>query len=153
MIINRILEKNLTLCQAPVNSKKRVLENIAELIHQCNSNIDAEDLFKLLTARERLGSTAIGHGIAIPHCRSGQVTTTIGCLVTLKNPIGFDSHDDLPVDIIFALVVPENATDEHLNTLAELAELLEQSSFRNRLRQAKTSEELYNAATHFEKAA
>jgi nitrogen PTS system EIIA component len=153
MIINRILEPKLTLSQAPGNSKKRVLENIAELIHQHNNNIDAEDLFKLLTARERLGSTAIGHGIAIPHCRSAQVTSTIGCLVKLKDAIGFDAHDDLPVDIIFVLIVPENATDEHLNTLAELAELLEQASYRNSLRQAQTSEELYNAATHFEKAA
>lgn len=153
MIINRILEPKLTLCQAPGNSKKRVLENIAELVHQHNNSIDAEDLFKLLTARERLGSTAIGHGIAIPHCRSAQVTSTIGCLVKLKDAIAFDAHDDLPVDIIFVLIVPENATDEHLNTLAELAELLDQASYRNCLRQAQTSEELYNAATHFEKAA
>lgn len=153
MIINRILERKLTFCESLGNSKKRVLENIANLIHQYNNDIDDESLFKLLIARERLGSTAIGQGIAIPHCRSKEVTSTIGCLVKLKDPINFDAHDDMPVDIIFLLIVPENATDEHLNTLGELAELLDQSGFRNSLREAQTSEELYNAATHFDMAA
>lgn len=153
MIINRILERKFTLCQALGNSKKRVLENIAEFIHQHNPDIDAEELFKLLIARERLGSTGLGQGIAIPHCRSSQVSSTIGCLLKLKDPIDFDAQDDLPVDIVFVLVVPENATDEHLKTLAELAELLDQAEFRNRLRQAQTSDELYNAAVQFDIAA
>lgn len=153
MIINRILDRGLTLCKIQGNSKKRILENIAEFIHQQNNHIDADELFRQLTARERLGSTGIGEGIAIPHCRNNQVQSTIGVLVTLQEPIDFDSPDDTPVDIVFVLIVPESTTEEHLKTLADLAELMNQPEFRNSLRKAQSNDELYNAATQFELAA
>ena len=153
MMINSILDRELTLCKAQGSSKKRVLENIAEFIHQHYPHIDADELFRQLTARERLGSTGIGHGIAIPHCRSNQVQTAIACLVTLKEPIDFDAHDDAPVDIIFVLIAPENASDEHLNILAGLAGLMNQADFRNNLRKSTSSDELYNAAARFDLAA
>lgn len=153
MIINRILDRELTLCQAPGNSKKRVLETIAGLIHQHHPDIDAAELFQQLTARERLGSTAIGHGIAIPHCRCHRITSTVGCLLTLKEPVDFDAQDDTDVDIIFVLLVPAQATEEHLQTLAELAGLLNQPEYRESLRKSRSSDELFNAATRFEQAA
>jgi PTS system nitrogen regulatory IIA component len=153
MIINRILNQDLTLCKIQANSKKRALENIAELINQQNPDIDADELFKQLIARERLGSTAIGQGIAIPHCRYSQLESSIACLITLKDPINFDAQDDYLVDVLFVLIVPENSTEEHLNTLSEIATLMSQSEYRNRLRKSQTNEELYNAAISFEKAA
>ena len=153
MIINRILDKELTLCQAQGNSKKRVLETIAELIHQHHNEIDAAELFQQLTARERLGSTAIGHGIAIPHCRCTSIESTIGCLLTLKEPVDFDAQDDTGVDIIFVLLVPSQATEEHLQTLSELASLLSQPNYTENLRKSQTRDELFNAATQFEMAA
>ncbi len=153
MIINRILNRQLTLCQAQGSSKKRVLQNISEFIHSNIETIDSGELFEHLTARERLGSTGIGQGIAIPHCRCDKTTETIGCLIKLKEAVDFDAADNQPVDILFVLIVPENATDEHLETLSQLAQLLDQPEFRNRLRQSQTSDELFQAATEFERAA
>lgn len=153
MIINRILNRQLTLCQAAGSSKKRVLQNIAEFIHANIETIDPEELFENLTARERLGSTGIGEGIAIPHCRSSKVSETIGCLIKLKEAVDFDAADNLPVDILFVLIVPEAATDEHLQTLAQLAQLLDQPKFRDQLRKSESSDALFQAATEFEQAA
>ena len=153
MMINRILDRELTLCQANGNSKKRVLENIAEEIHLLHPEIDAAELFQQLIARERLGSTAIGHGIAIPHCRCNNIQSTIGCLLTLKEPIDFDAQDDMGVDIIFVLLVPSQATEEHLQTLSELASLLSQPKYTDSLRGSISRDELFNAATQVGKAA
>ena len=153
MIINRILNRQLTLCQASGSSKKRVLQKVSEFIHDNLEGIDSEELFELLTNRERLGSTGVGAGVAIPHCRCNKVEKTVGCLVKLKEAVDFDSADSQPVDILFVLIVPEDATDEHLHTLAELAQLLNQSKFRDHLRQSETDEELFLAATKFEQAA
>lgn len=153
MIINRILDRRLTLCQASGSSKKRILQKASEFIHENLVSIDSEELFEHLTARERLGSTGIGEGIAIPHCRCNKVNETTGCLIKLKEPLDFDAADGQPVDILFVLIVPEDATDEHLETLAQLAQLLNQPEFRNRLRQSQTSDELFQAATEFEQAA
>lgn len=153
MIINRILTRQLTLCQASGSSKKRVLQNASDFIHENLPNIDAEELFEHLTTRERLGSTGIGEGIAIPHCRCNRVHRTIGCLIKLKEAVDFDANDGQLVDILFVLMVPEDATDEHLETLSQLAQLLDQSEFRDRLRQSETSDALFLTATEFEKAA
>lgn len=153
MIIKKILAQNLVFCNAAGSSKKKALENVADALHNALPEIDSAELFEHLIAREKLGSTAIGKGIAIPHCRCSKVERTIGCLVKLQEPIDFDSPDDLPVDILFVMLVPEQATNEHLQTLAHLAQLFEQSEFRNALRKSKTNEELYNAALQFDKTA
>ena len=120
---------------------------LAELIAEGTDSIDSDELFQQLVARERLGSTGIGGGLAIPHCRFNTSGKTIGALMTLANPIDFDSVDGQPVDIIFAMLVPENAETEHLQTLAGLAERLQNSYFVENLRNAATAEELYRAAT------
>lgn len=120
---------------------------MATLIAEGSSNINADQLFQQLIARERLGSTGIGGGIAIPHCRFKTAGATLGALMTLTKPIDFDAVDSQPVDIIFAMLVPENAETEHLQTLAMLAEHLQDSQFVQDLRRAETSEELFRAAT------
>jgi|SRR5690554_199945 len=153
MVINRILTQNLALCNVPGTSKKKVLENIADVLHDALPELDNTDLFESLIAREKLGSTAIGKGIAIPHCRSNKIERTVGCLVKLQEPINFDAPDDLPVDILFVMIVPEQATDEHLQTLAQLAQLFEQSEFRNALRKARSNSALYTAAIQYAQAA
>lgn len=153
MIIEKILAQHLVFCNTPGTSKKKVLENIADALHSALPELDNTELFENLIAREKLGSTAIGKGIAIPHCRSNKIQRTVGCLVKLQEAINFDAPDDLPVDILFVMIVPEQATDEHLQTLAQLAQLFEQSEFRNALRKAKTNEALYNAAIQFAQAA
>jgi PTS system nitrogen regulatory IIA component len=97
-------------------------------------------------AREQLGSTGIGAGIAIPHCRVPLCSDIVGMLITLKEPINFDSIDDNPVDIIFVLIVPEQKTDEHIETLAGLARLFSDEDFCYTLRNTQDSEDLYNIA-------
>lgn len=146
MHIESILTPQRTRCHATCNSKKRALEVLAELIAEGSDNIDASELFQQLIGRERLGSTGIGEGIAIPHCRFKTEGETIGAIMTLENPIDFDSVDNKPVDIIFAMLVPEDAESEHLQVLATLAESLQQSQFVSALRHADTEEALYRAA-------
>lgn len=146
MHIESLLSLERTRCQAAGSSKKRTLEQLAELIAQGSEAIDAEKLFTQLINRERLGSTGIGGGIAIPHCRFPTQGKTIGALLTLDQPIDFDAVDGQPVDIIFAMLVPENAENEHLQTLAHLAELLQNAEFVNALRAARTDEALYQTA-------
>ena len=97
-------------------------------------------------ARERLGSTGLGQGIAIPHCRLDTVSRCTGALLTLANPINFDAPDRQPVDLLFVLVVPSEATDEHLKILAELAQRFSDANYCQRLRAASTDAELYQAA-------
>lgn len=144
-----ILTPARCLCRAPGTSKKRVLENISQFIGEQVEQLDADELFANLLARERLGSTGLGGGIAIPHCRLKQLDRVIGALITLEQPIDFEAIDDKPVDLLFTLVVPEQATQEHLNTLAALAELFSQPGFCQRLREAETAAALYAAAVEY----
>ena len=146
MQIQSLLTPNRTLCCIEGVSKKRVLEILANTISQDMPAIDADDLFRRLIARERLGSTGIGHGIAIPHCRVDNCEGTVGALLTLSQPIEFDAIDSEPVDILFAMLVPENAHGEHLQNLAALAGALNDTRFREQLRSADSDARLYDIA-------
>lgn len=146
MDIKNIITPGRTLCGIEGVSKKRALEILASTIAEDVPAIDADDLFRRLIARERLGSTGIGHGIAIPHCRVGNCEGTIGALITLKAAIDFDAIDGEPVDVLFAMLVPDHAQDEHLQTLASLAGLLNEADFRARLRGADSDQSLYQVA-------
>lgn len=130
-------------------SKKRVLTIISELLAQDKPALNANTVFNALMAREQLGSTGLGNGIAIPHCRAPRCPGIIGMLITLDEPIDFDAIDGKPVDILFVLIVPEEETDEHVRTLANLAELLSDEDFCYTLRHTQDSEDLYHIAiTH-----
>ena len=127
MKITDVLTPAMTECNLQGGSKKRVLENLSIFItEQLGGDAEQTDtLFHSLVARERLGSTGIGDGIAIPHCRAPGFKRIHGCLIKLSKPVDFDAIDDEPVDLIFALVVPEEKNDEHLATLARVAALLQ----------------------------
>ena len=153
MQIQTILAPRRTLCGVKGGSKKRALEFLAHQIAQDIPTINADDLFRRLIARERLGSTGLGHGSAIPHCRSENCTGTIGALIKLETPIDFDAIDSEPVDIIFALLAPEEAHEEHLETLATLAGMFNDPDFRAQIRQADSDEILYNLAINAREAA
>ena len=130
-------------------SKKRILTIISELLSENTPALKANTVFNALMAREQLGSTGLGNGIAIPHCRAPRCPGIIGMLITLDEAIDFDAIDDKPVDILFVLIVPEEETDEHVRTLASLAELLNDGDFCYTLRQTQDSEDLYHIAiTH-----
>jgi PTS system nitrogen regulatory IIA component len=127
-------------------SKKRLLTKASELIATNVSGLDADDIFNALMAREQLGSTGIGNGIAIPHCRVPQCLDIFGTMITLDEPIDFEAIDGKPVDLLFVLIVPEKKTDEHIKTLARLAELFNEEDFCYTVRQTHDSEDLYNIA-------
>jgi PTS system nitrogen regulatory IIA component len=146
MQIESLISPGRTLCGIEGGSKKRALELLANTIAQDIPEIDADELFRRLIGRERLGSTGIGHGVAIPHCRVEHCKGTVGALITLADPIDFDAIDSQPVDILFAMLVPEDAHDEHLQTLATLAGALNNPEYRQRLRKATSDEALYQAA-------
>lgn len=143
MLIQHLLTPSRTLCGLQGGSKKRVLEMTSQLIAEQNPGLDSDVIFSGLLGRERLGSTGIGDGVAIPHCRLADCKEALGYLITLDSPIDFDSIDGKPVDLLFTLVVPEEACEEHLQTLASVAELFSQEAVRNALRTAKDNESLY----------
>lgn len=147
MQLKTILTPGRTLCGVPGSSKKRVLENISKCICEDINTLDPNQLFDSLVAREKLGSTGLGQGIAIPHCRMPSCDSIIGTLVKLQEPIDFDAIDGKPVDLIFVLLVPEQADEEHLQVLARIAELFSDPDFCRQLREADDSDTLYQLAT------
>ena len=144
------LEEILTLerchCMLKGVSKKRILTKISALIAEDIASLEADNIFNALMSREQLGSTGLGSGIAIPHCRVPLCQDIIGALVTLEEPIDFDALDGKPVDILFVLIVPEQKTDEHIKALARLAELFNDEDFCYTLRHTHDREVLYNLA-------
>ncbi len=146
----QLLTPGRTLSQAAGSSKKKLFETAAELISKDQLSLPATDIFSALVAREKLGSTGLGAGIAIPHCRVANCTHALGCLITLDEGLPFDAPDGAPVDILFVLLVPEEATQEHLDILASLARMLSEREFCQALRTADSSEALYRIAIEYE---
>lgn len=151
MNIQSLLTPKRTHSNLEASSKKNALELLAQIIGEDIPEIAVDDLIRRFLARERLGSTGVGHGVAIPHCRIGSAETgdeknAIGALITLQHPVEFDSVDNHPVDILFAMLVPEDSHSEHLKNLAALASTLTRSEFRQRLRAATDDITLYQAA-------
>ncbi|KZY89937.1 PTS fructose transporter subunit IIA, partial [Oleiphilus sp. HI0071] len=129
------------------SSKKKVLEHVAETIATKIPDLPEHSLFENLVARERLGSTGIGQGIAIPHSRMGECTQVIGALFVLKEQVAFDAIDNLPVDLLFVLIVPKEASSEHLELLSQIAERFNDTEFCNQLREADNDTALYSLMT------
>ncbi len=147
MSIRKILLPEHALCGVQGGSKKRTLEYIANLIGQHDPVIDAKDLFNCLVTREKLGSTGLGNGVAIPHCRLVSCKKPAAVFLQLAEPIDFDAIDRHPVDLIFALVVPDNSINEHLELLKKLAEKFSNPGLCEALRKAESSEMLYQLIT------
>lgn len=141
--LENILTPGRSLVNVPGGSKKRVLEQIASLVARALPELEATAVLESLIAREKLGSTGFGNGIAIPHCRLVGCTAPIAAVLHLENPVDFDAIDGQPVDLFFVLLVPQTATDEHLELLRQIAAMLDRSDLRQRLRQAADSESLY----------
>ena len=142
MSFAQLLTPERVACDVEAPSKKRVLERLSELLSQDQTDITTIDVYNSLLARERLGGTGIGHGIAIPHGRLKNIHETLGAFIKLKQGVDFDSADRQPVDLIFALMVPEEATQEHLQTLAMLARMFSDEKVREQLHRATSAEEL-----------
>ena len=129
-------------CHADISSKKRALEVLAELISPSSSSLTSQDVFNCLVAREKLGSTGLGHGVAIPHGRMPDVEKPVGAVLTLEQGVDFDAPDRGAVDLIVGLIVPEESTDEHLHILSRLAEAFSDQKKVNAIRKATTAEQV-----------
>lgn len=150
MDLREILSLDCTRSAVQETSKKKILEVISQLVAPKLAGVSSEDVFDSLLQRERLGSTGIGLGIAIPHGRLSHASRPVAVLMTLATPIDFDAIDNQPVDIIFALLVPENEPEAHLKTLSEVAQRLDNRDVCRKLRAATNDEELYTVFTEVE---
>ena len=145
MDIQAIVSLDRTECAVQCNSKKRILEIIADIAAKQNENIDQATVLNSLLARERMGSTGIGNGIALPHGRLPGLEKVIAIVVTSTPAIDFDALDEKPVDIFFALLVPEEQTEGHLQTLATVAGKLSDKETIKAIRRATTSDDILTA--------
>ncbi len=141
--LDTILTPGRSLVNVPGGSKMRALEQIANLIGREVPELDTQAVYEALIAREKLGSTGFGNGIAIPHCRLKGCETPVSALLHLDAPIDFDAIDGAPVDLLFVLLVPEAATDAHLELLRQIASMLDRKEVREKLRHAPSNEALY----------
>lgn len=151
MQISQLLKPENVHLDIDISSKKRLLERVAEDFSElCHSKTD--HIFSGLLDRERLGSTGLGHGIAIPHTRMSDQKECCVALFRLSKPVDFDAQDREPVDLVFSLLIPEQANDEHLQILASLARLLSNPEVPVQLRQATEPEQFLNVIQSFEDA-
>ena len=133
--IARLLPPANVLIDLEASSKKRLFESAA-LMFENNQGVAQSKVYEALFAREKLGSTGLGQGIAIPHGRIKGLKEAIGGFLRLKNPVQFDAADGKPVLMAFVLLVPEAATELHLQILSELAQMFSEKLFREKLVQA-----------------
>jgi PTS system nitrogen regulatory IIA component len=137
-----ILPSAQALVQVDATSKKRAFEEaglLFENLHGLNRAMVADSLF----ARERLGSTGLGHGVAIPHGLIKGLKAPMAALFQLAQPIGFDAPDEQPVVLLIFLLVPEAATQKHLEILSEIAELLSDAPLRERMKSSPSAQDLH----------
>ena len=131
--IARLMSPTNVVTNLSVTSKKRLFEQ-AGLLFENNHGIERSKVFDSLFARERLGSTGLGEGVAIPHGRIKGLKTPMAAIFQLQTPIGFDAPDELAVNLLVFLLVPEAATQKHLEILSEIAEMLSDSTLREQLK-------------------
>jgi PTS system nitrogen regulatory IIA component len=143
MFPDGFLQEERIGCNLEAASKKRVLEQLGQRLAESVPELTQDLVFDALLERERLGSTGLGKGIALPHARMASVTQAMGAFITLDQGIDFDAIDGDPVDLAFAMLVPEEATDEHLQLLSKLASMFSDADFCSELRQAESSLDLY----------
>lgn len=145
-----LITPSRTACDVDVTSKKRGLEELSELIAASDPALPAKTIFDKLISREKLGSTGLGNGVALPHARMDGNEAATAAFVRTREPIDFDAFDGEPVDLLFALVVPEHFTDEHLQILARLAEMFSDPTFCKQLREAPDAETLFRLLKEWE---
>jgi len=142
MNISQILSPEATFCSLKLSSKKKILEKVSEVMAE-SIDCSSQDIFESLFARERLGTTALGNGIAIPHGRVSACNEATAVFILLETPIDYDAADNVPVDIVFAIMVPEKADAEHLKYLAGIAKVLSEPTLISQIRHAHCGDALF----------
>jgi PTS system nitrogen regulatory IIA component len=142
MLISDLLSQDSIRFDVHISSKKKLFEIISQELARKSDELTAREIFESLCARERLGSTGLGKGVAIPHGRVKGNQSIQASFIRLNKPLPFDSADGEPVDLLFAMTVPENCSEDHLKLLAHVAELFSDPQLLEALRKADNSAEL-----------
>jgi PTS system nitrogen regulatory IIA component len=146
MALNDIVALNAVIPALKVNGKKQAIQEIAARAAEL-SGLSERTIFETLLQREKLGSTGIGHGIAIPHGKLPKLDRLFGLFARLERPIDFEALDGQPVDLIFLLLAPEGAGADHLKALARVARLLRDPDIANKLRESRDADAIYAVLT------
>ena len=136
MLLSDLLSPERIRCHVHISSKKRLLETISKELARNSDELSEREIFESLCARERLGSTGLGNGVAIPHGRVKGSQDIEAAFICLRKPISFDAIDGKPVDLLFAMTVPESCNEDHLKLLAQVAELFSDPDLLKKLREA-----------------
>ncbi len=146
MNISDLLKPSAVIASLKVQGKKHLLQELSARAAQV-THLSERKIFETLTERERLGTTGVGQGIAIPHGRLADIDQIAGVFARLETPIDYDAVDAQPVDLVFMLLAPEGAGADHLKALARVSRLLRNQSATEKLRAAKSAEALYAILT------
>lgn len=145
MSIQHLLHIDRTLCAVSCQSKKRILETISQVVASQLEDVAQAEVLTSLVGREKMGSTGIGKGIAIPHGRLANINEVIAVVLTTQPGVDFDAVDNQPVDIFFALLVPEEQIEGHLQTLAAIAARLNDERIVSEVRAATNPQQIIDA--------
>lgn len=140
-MLNKIITEQQCMLEKTATSKKAVFESLSNLIGVGLTHINTQDILQSLIEREKLGTTSMGHGVALPHARIKQINNAASALIVLENPIDFGGGEE--VTIVFGLVVPEDFEKVHLTLLAEIANMLEKENNRKTIQAAKSQKHLW----------
>lgn len=142
MDVTDLVQPKAIIPSLKASSKKQVLQELARKASEL-SGVDQREIFDVLLERERLGTTGVGHGIAIPHGKLPELDRIYGVFARMDQPIAFDAIDDEPVDLIFLLLAPEGAGADHLKALARVSRLLRDRSVCTKLRGCESADAIY----------
>ena len=143
MLDSDLLSPARILARVRINSKKRLFELISTTLARKNPELNSREIFESICAREHLGSTALGNGIAIPHGRISGTGDVQALFLQLIKPLPFDAEDNKPVDLVFALTVPENCTGDHKKLLSDIVERFSDPELLEQLRMAEDANEIW----------
>lgn len=143
MKITDILKKSTILVHEHIQSKDAALSLMIEALSKSGQISDAVEVSRVVWEREKIMSTGIGKGFALPHGKTNSVTETVGCFLTLDEPIDFDALDSMPVNTVFMLIGRENTVGTHLRLLSRISRLMNNDAFRSEVTNAQTSDEVF----------
>jgi PTS system nitrogen regulatory IIA component len=141
MTISALLSPQRIFLDTEISSKKKLLELIANIVAD-QTELSESSIYASLLNRERLGSTGLGQGFAVPHARVNDLDHTMACFFRLQKAVNFEAPDNQPVDLVFAIIIPEEATEEHLLILSSLASIFSRAEACDAIRNASSSEEI-----------
>lgn len=147
MDVARILKPGSVRCEKQAGSKKRALDLLSETLADAADAASASEVLEGLAGRERLGSTALGRSVAVPHARIAGLNSSVAAFLKLNEPVEFDSLDGKPVDLLFALLVPADCAKEDLTAMRELVDWLQDPELQQDLRATNDPETLHHVLT------